>query len=348
LKLFRDNLNLNSVIFKHALRVSTVCLFGYVVTKLAPYGHHSYWVLLTILVILKPAFSLTKQRNYQRIIGTIVGGMVGILFLHFVTDKTAQFFFLLFCMVGTYSFQRMNYVVSVLFMTPFVLTLFNFLGGGQFNILQERIIDTLIGSTIAFLASYFIFPSWESEQLNKFLKEMLDANLNYLKQLSDILAGKKIQMEDYKLARKQVYVSSANLSAAFQRMVSEPKNKQKKSKEVNKFVVLNHILSSFIATAASNLLYARQQVYAVELQRPIKRSCSNLTEATRKIDLASAGKLPVLTTEEKEIFPILPSTIDEELLKTQLEFIQKISTDIRKITETILQTQEKPVPQPEP
>ena len=336
LKLFRSNLNLKSTIFKHAIRVALVCLFGYIVTKIAPYGHHSYWVLLTILVILKPAYSLTNTRNYERIVGTIVGGMLGILVLHFIKDQTWQFVILLFCMVGSYSFQRRNYVVSVLFMTPFVLILFNFLGDGNINILQERIIDTLIGSAIAFAASYFLFPSWESEQLEKFLKEMLAANLNYLQKLADILAGKTVPIEDYKLARKQVYVSSANLSAAFQRMLSEPKSKQRKSKEVNKFIVLNHILSSFIATAASNLLSGKNQVYPMELQRPIKRSCAILTDTTKKLELPAAASSAATTREETEPVSTLPPNLDEHLLKSQLEFILKISTDIRKNTESII------------
>src|SRR5688572_27709495 len=336
LKLFRNNLNFKSAIFKHAVRVALVCLFGYIVTKVAPYGHHSYWVLLTILVILKPAFSLTKQRNYQRIIGTIAGGMIGILVLHFIPNKTGQFVILLLCMIGTYSFQRMNYVVSVLFMTPFVLILFNFLGDGNINILQERIIDTLIGSAIAFSASYFIFPSWESEQLEKFIKEMLAANLNYLQKLADMLAGKKIHTEDYKLARKQVYVSSANLSAAFQRMLSEPKSKQRKSKEVNKFIVLNHILSSYIATAASNILHSKIKPYATELQRPVKRACAVLSDSHKKLEATpTTSQLPITLSEPAQ-GTFSPPNMDEELLRSQLEFILKISNDIRKNTETIL------------
>ncbi len=335
LKLFKSNLNFKSAVFKHALRVSLVCLFGYTVTKLAPYGHHSYWVLLTILVILKPAFSLTKQRNYQRIIGTIAGGMIGILILQFIPNPKAQFAFLLVCMIGTYSFQRMNYVVSVLFMTPFVLILFNLLGQGDINILEERIIDTLIGSAIAFVASNFIFPSWESEQLEKLLKEMLAANLKYLQHLADSLAGKTVKLEDYKLARKQVYVSSANLSAAFQRMLSEPKSKQKSSKEVNKFIVLNHVLSSFIATAASGLINGKRLAYPPEYQRTARRASAILSDAARKLNLDPAPKSQPTIVEETESIPTLPENYQENLLRSQLEFIQKVSADIRKVTETL-------------
>jgi YccS/YhfK family integral membrane protein len=337
LKLFRDNLTFSSAAFKHALRVSLVCLFGYLVTKVFHYGHHSYWVLLTIIVILKPAFSLTKQRNYQRIVGTLAGGAIGILIVVFIPNKIAQFIFLLIFMVGTYSFQRINYVISVIFMTPFVLILFNFLGAGNLNIAEERIIDTLIGSAIAFTASYLIFPSWESEQILQYQQKMLEANLAYLQKLAEVLSGKKIYIEDYKLARKHVYVHSANLSAAFQRMMSEPKRKQKKAKEVQKFVVLNHILSSFIATLASGLLAHPPQTVHTENIRSVRRSLGNLHEALRKLGITTPSTPAESQYYEPETQVKTVLNPDENLLKEQLAFIYKICSDIRKVTEAMIE-----------
>lgn len=335
-QVFRENLTFDSAIFKHSFRVALVCLFGYIVTKAFPYGHHSYWVLLTIIVILKPAFSLTKQRNYQRLIGTIAGGAIGILILVFLPNKTVQFFLLLIFMICSYSFQRRNYVVSVLFMTPFVLILFNFIGDGNINIAEERIIDTLVGSAIAFAASYLIFPSWEADTFRKHLKETLKANLTYMQKLADSLSGKRVRIEDYKLARKQVYVSSANLSAAFQRMASEPKKKQLKSKEVHKFIVLNHILSSYIATIASGYMQKETAAPPIQYFRPLRRSMNILTDTLKKLDANAAPILLDPSGPEPEIPTELLRHPDEHLVKAQLEFIQKISFDIRKLTEIII------------
>ena len=316
--------------------MAIVCLIGYLITKIFTYGHHSYWVLLTIIVILKPGFSLTKQRNYQRIVGTLAGGLAGVLILALIKDKTALFVLLLFFMVGTYSFQRMNYVLSVIFMTPFVLILFKFLGGGEIDLLQERVVDTLIGCSIGFTASYIIFPSWESEHLQQNLANVLRANINYLQLLATNLAGKPIHTTDYKVARKEVYVSSANLSAAFQRMTSEPKSKQRRSKEVHRFVVLNHILSSYTATLASAILTKEPHVYPQENLRLVRRALSVLSESLKKLEQShQEPETEQLLTEKEKPAPHTP-TADDLLLKEQLEFIQKVSTDIRKTTEAIL------------
>jgi len=331
---FFDNLTLSSSVFKHALRVAVLCLFGFAVTKFITYGHHSYWVLLTIIVILKPGYSLTKQRNYQRMIGTVAGGFVGIIILYFIPDKTVQFVLLLFLMIGTYSFIRINYVISVIFMTPYILILFSFLGIGHLDLVEERIVDTLIGSAIAFTGSYLIFPSWESETIKGLMHDVLKANSNYLRLLAESLWGREVEVLDYRLARKEVYVSAANLSGAFQRMLSEPKRTQRNSKEVHKFVVLNHILSSNIATLSSAILDQEHQVVlAPDSLRPVRRSLAMLNEGLRRLDNDATDNQPESMAVTLELQQINIAETADPGLREQLEFIQRLSSDILKITD---------------
>jgi uncharacterized membrane protein (TIGR01666 family) len=331
--IFFDNFSFSSTAFKHALRVSLVCLVGFILAKTIANGHHSYWILLTIIVILKPGFSLSKQRNYQRLIGTVIGGIVGIVILRFIPNRDTQFILLIVFMIGTYSFTRLNYVVSVLFMTPYVLILFKFLGVGL--LVREREIDTVIGSTIAFIASYLLFPSWEYDNIQDILKDVIYANLNYLVKIAESITGIEVGTIEYKLARKDVFVKSANLSASFERMTSEPKRRQKNVKDVHKFVVLNHILSSYIATVASTISGKKNYQNQAEDIKLIKKSIAVLNDSSEKLGgkvidfktgkLALAGSSVPLSTQH-----------DDVLLKEQLGFINKISVDIAKVTESIL------------
>lgn len=326
---FFDNLTLNSTAFKHALRVCLVCCIGFITAKIFTLGHHSYWVLLTIIVILKPGFSLSKQRNYQRLIGTIGGGIIGVLILVFIPNNTVQFAFMIVLMVGTYSFSRLNYVVSVIFMTPYVLILFKFLGVG--HVLEERIVDTIIGSTIALLASYLVFPTWEFEQIKDTLADVIYANVNYLVKIAKTITGKTVGITEYKLARKDVYVQSANLSSAFERMTSEPKSKQRNIKDIHKFVVLNHILSSYIATIASEITVKGLYQAQPDTLKLVKRSIAILNESSNKL----GGKRVEFTGEKPETAEELAPTVTDNLLKEQLGFITKISNDIAKVTDVI-------------
>ncbi|GAA4417984.1 FUSC family protein [Nibrella viscosa] len=328
------NLSFDSSVFRYSLRMALACLTGFVVIRLLAYGQHSYWVLLTITAILKPAFSLTRQRNYERIVGTLAGGVIGAAILLLVQNQTVKFIFLLLFMLGLYSFQRKNYIVMVVCVTPFVLILFNFMGLGFLDIAEERVLDTLIGCGIAFSAGYLIFPNWESDQLTGHMAAVLKANLHYLSQLAQTLAGKAVPVADYKLARKEVYVRSANLSAAFQRMLSEPRSKQRHQSELLEFVVLNHIVSSNIATIASERIHQPHTAHSADVLKPVKKAIALLHGALMR--LAPDTDLPLPdTAAEPERLPVATRPEDDHLLTEQLTYIQNLSADIRRVTETI-------------
>ena len=330
LKSFRDNLTFDSAVFRHAVRLSLAMLIGFVLTKLLPYGHHSYWVLLTIAVILKPAFSLTKQRNIERIIGTLVGGLMGVLVLTFIPDKTIHFWFMVLFMLGTYSTQRTYYIVMVICVTPFVLILFSFLGVSHLGVAEERLFDTFLGGTIALIAGYLLFPQWESDQLLKPMKAVLKANIRYIQLLLDSLSGRPIALVDYKLARKEVYVTSANLGSAFERMLSEPKHKQRNEKLIYEFVVLNHVLSANVATITSAQLNGETKTYPAPVLRPVKRALHTLTESLRRLDSAETKPVSeaIALDSASSVAPINDTSLQE-----QLNFIQQISSDIGKLVE---------------
>ncbi len=327
-----QNFSLQSSVFRHSLRMMITCGAGYIIGKILPYGHYSYWILLTIIIILKPGFSLTRQRNFERFTGTIAGGIIGLLILAFIHDRYVLFVLIVLFMIGTYTFQRVNYIVMVIFMTPYILILFHFLGMGFINVAEERLLDTGIGSVLAFLASYLLFPDWESDQLVHFMESVLKANINYLLELANYFGGKQISTLDYKLVRKEVFLSTANLSAAFMRMSSEPKSKQRNKLEIYEFVTLNNVLSSNIAGLIAGLPANEKPLYQKEAIPPVTRAIHALAESLRIIDKnyvpqEAAVKVPAPVYKEKQT---------DNQLSEQLEFIYKLTTRINKITFVIL------------
>jgi uncharacterized membrane protein (TIGR01666 family) len=328
---FSNNLSLQSSVFRHALRMSIASLGGFILVNLMSYGHHSYWVLMTIAFMLKPAFSLTKQRNIERVVGTLVGGVIGVLILLFIPNKDILFVLMVILMICTYSFMRIQYLVTVICMTPYILILFSFLGSNFKIVAQERVFDTVLGCAIAFLAGYFLFPHWEKDQLQRYMQGMLKANAAYLQKIIDALAGKKPGMLEYKLARKEVYLNTANLSAAFQRMLSEPKSKQKKEKDVHQFVVLNHILFSNIATIATTLLSGNTRIYPQELTQIARKARTTLCESSKRFggdgNVSSQAGYPA--TDDVVL------NTDDTLMLEQLKFISKLSVDIDKTTRAL-------------
>ncbi|WP_207511281.1 FUSC family protein [Longitalea luteola] len=247
-KVLTDNLSLQSNYFRHSLRVSLATLAGYIISQYLQVGHN-YWILLTIIVILKPNYSLTKKRNFERLFGTIAGAVAGLIILYFIKDKTVLFVIMLLLALGTYSLLRTNYMLSVIFMTPYVLLIFQLLYNTPLkNVLTDRLIDTSIGSAIAFIANLLLVPVWEHEQISGYIATAIEKNTAWFKTVVTHFMGKPVLPTEYRVSRKDAFVALGNLSDAFTRMLAEPKWQQKNLTLIHQFVVYNHLLTSHIAT----------------------------------------------------------------------------------------------------
>lgn len=332
LKQFRENLTLKSNQFRHAVRMGTVLGVGYLISFMLDFGAHSYWILLTIMVILKPGFSLTKQRNFQRLAGTVIGGIAGALILLFVKDQTTLFILLLFLMVTTYSLIRVNYIVSVMFMTPYILILYGFLELNTLSVLQERIVDTFIGSGLAFISSYIILPSWESTQVQGSMRKLLIANYQYIAQALKCIAGQPLDVTEYKLARKEVYITTANMGSAFQRMITEPKRKQQHAKEMNRFVIFNHILSSYSVTLLNQVRDANDTALTGDHVKTVRKTLYILAQSVRLFDpddgVDDFHEIEVETPPDIDANNI--DSAESRLITEQLQFLNRIAVDLHK------------------
>ena len=256
-------------------------------------------------------------------------------------------------MMGTYSFIRTNYLLAVICMTPYVLLLFHLLNSGQFKtVITDRIIDTVIGSAIAFAANFFLLPAWEQEQIRKYQAAAITASLDYYKNVSHTFTGGNVSDTQFRLSRKEAFVALANLSDAFSRLLSEPKSKQKDPRQIHQFVVLTHTLTSHIATLAhfSKTLAAKYQ--SQDFVPIITETTSNLVAAAqlaeqeKPVDQAAENnKHPfILSTHIKELVAKRNAELQQGLGLTdtrlrlselkpivdQFQFISSISADIRK------------------
>jgi uncharacterized membrane protein YccC len=329
-KLIFDNLTLKSNIFRHSLRVSAATIAGYIISRFLPFGH-GYWIMLTVIVILKPMYSLTKKRNIERLLGTLAGALAGFLLIYFVSDRTVLFVMMILFMIGTYVFLRVNYLVCVTLMTPYVLLLFHLLYPVNFRaIITDRVIDTLIGSGLSFLASFFIIPTWEHERIIDDMTAALKANADYFRDVAGAFLGRPATVQQYKLSRKQAFVALANLSDAFGRMMSEPRRQQKKITELHQFVVASQMLTSHIATLA---YYEKPLAlsFADPSYRPVVDTIAGCLDAAAGI-LEAGADAGTIAGQVKVSMPIRTG----ELLRfkpvhDQFGFIAKIAGDITRL-----------------
>ena len=83
-------------------------------------------------------------------------------------------------MVIAYTFLKTNYFVASAGITLYVIIGFFFTNSDIIGaVLVDRVIDTLIGSAIAYVFSMFVLPSWESDNLDVTVLEALESNQGY-------------------------------------------------------------------------------------------------------------------------------------------------------------------------
>lgn len=242
-----ENLSFSSTTFRHSLRLSITILIGFILGKLLPF-QNGYWILLTIVVIMRPGYGLTKQRSFERIYGTLLGGAIAFGVLYFTQNHYILGTLSVVAMILGYAYSQTNYKVGATFVTIYVIFIYGMLTPNVLEVIQYRVIDTVLGAGLAFLANYFLWPSWEFLNLNKHLEKSIAANRDYIKEITIYYNEKGEVTTAYKLARKQAFIEIGNLMASFQRMKQEPKSKQKNMAEVYKLVVLNHTLLSSAAS----------------------------------------------------------------------------------------------------
>ncbi|WP_423841015.1 YccS family putative transporter [Vibrio mytili] len=244
------NLHKDSMLFRHALRMSITLTLGYGIIQFFNIDR-GYWILLTTLFVCQPNYSATRQKLTLRVIGTIVGLLVGVPLLTFFPSQESQLVFIVISGVMFFAFRMNNYAYATGFITLLVLFLFNQLGEG-YAVVLPRLADTLIGCVLAVAAVTLILPDWQSRRLHKVMSDAIDANKQYLAQIiAQYRVGKKDDLS-YRVARRQAHNSDASLSAAISTMLVEPGKYRAAIDESFRFLTLNHAMLNYISALGAH------------------------------------------------------------------------------------------------
>ena len=145
---------------RHALRLAVVAAIGEIVAQASGLPH-GYWIVLTILIVLRPDYAGTIYRGVQRAGGTVIGAGLGVataLLLHVGTAALVAAIGV--TMTVAYAVFAVNYLLFAVFLTDFVVGLLALLGETAEQTVAFRLIGTGVGAALA-LIGYLVWPSWE-------------------------------------------------------------------------------------------------------------------------------------------------------------------------------------------
>jgi len=354
-----ENFSFSSTVFRHSLRLTITILIGFLIGKILPF-QNAYWIVLTIVVIMRQGYGLTKERTFNRIFGTIVGGFIAFAILFLVHNSTVIGTLAIIAMLLGFSFTPTNYKVGATFITIYVVFIYAILTPNIEDVIQYRVIDTLVGATLSFLANYFLWPSWEFVKIPVYLEKSIEANRNYLKQISLFYNKKGEVPTSYRLARKHAFIEVGNLMASFQRMLQEPKSKQSKLAQVYKLTVLNHTLLSSAASLGTYIQSHKTSEASEAFNVVVDKVIKNLKDAITILKEDSIESKTIIANEDLskrfiELNKIRAkelkkgNTIDEEafqlkmqeaqLVIEQLIWLTNLSENIVKTTRVLIKTE---------
>jgi len=230
LELLRDNLTLDSAVFRHALRLGVTTAVAVAIYSIFNF-REGYWVSLTVVVILKPYSGATFQRGLHRVSGTIVGGILAAILAAMIHSPLVMAFLLFPLTVATLALQPINYGLFVFFLTPQVILMDNILHPGHWILAVDRIENTALGGALALIGGYLLWPSREHQRLPNQFAKTIDASCVYFQMVLTKYLGGELEGKSLQKALHRARLENTNAEASFQRLLSEP-HKQKSNLEL--------------------------------------------------------------------------------------------------------------------
>ena len=241
-----SHFRLDSPIFRFSLRVAMAIAVGLAIGHMLPYAAHSYWIVLTIVIILKPSFSMTKQRRSDRIVGTVIGCVITAVILRYLNHPAVVFGALVLATVATPTFLYVRYRYAAVAVSVMILLQMHLIAPDNVNLIMERLVDTFIGAAVA-TAFSFVLANWEYQSVPRLVRQVLDGNLRYMQASFELLQGDCRNDFPYRIERKRLMDSLGALSAALVRMLDEPARKRRAVEDINLFIVQNYLLVAHVA-----------------------------------------------------------------------------------------------------
>lgn len=251
LKAIKSQCHFSSALFRHAVRLSIVVFFSSLVVELF-HIEQGYWILLTAVLVCQPNYSATKKRLIQRMVGTLLGVIVGMSLRYLSPTLEAQLGLIVASSTLFFLFRTNNYSFSTFFITLQVLVSFDVIGLGANSAMLPRLLDTLLGVTIAWLAVSFLWADWKYLNFHNGLTQSLHHSATYLRH---IIAQLQFGIRNdfaYRIARRSAQNALAGLSTAVSNMTGEPQKYRQALTFAPELLGLSYTLMGYISALGAH------------------------------------------------------------------------------------------------
>jgi uncharacterized membrane protein YccC len=250
------NLSLDSTVFRHALRMAVCLAIGDMIGR-AIALRRTYWIPMTIAIVLKPDFTSTFARGALRIGGTIVGLVFATLLFHAIHTGVSTDIALMaaFTLLLRWAGPA-NYGVFVFAVSGLVVLLIAVTGVPPADVIAARATNTMLGGMLA-LAAYAVWPTWERTQTRAALAQMLEAYREYTRAVLGAWQGEdRGAINPVRLKGRR---ARSNAQASVERMAGEPGITERQAVALNAILVHSHSFVHAVMAMESHLYRAGRE-----------------------------------------------------------------------------------------
>ncbi len=309
----KQHLTPESVLFRHAIRLSIVLLVSYIFVQVTQI-QYGYWIILTALFVCQPNFNATKRRLRLRIVGTLVGIIIGEAVLYFIPSVEGQLLLLILSGVLFFELRSKQYAQATAFITILALINFN-LDGLGFSAALPRMIDTLIGCAIAWLGVSFIFPDWKFRRLPHIIQRSLQAQCTYLNEVIQQYKEGRNNGLNYRVVRRAAHNTDADVASLISTLATEPDFDPSQKSQAFEFLCLNHTFLSYIAALGAH----RAQIRDPEILNLLDQALDDIRGALLKDEMPDLTAQNMLQTIRQRL------TQDKKEDQLSLIILQQLS-----------------------
>ena len=325
----KQNLTPESVLFRHAIRLSLVLLVSYIFVQLTDI-QYGYWVLLTALFVVQPNFNATKRRLRLRVIGTLIGIIIGYGILYFIPSVEGQLLLLIISGVLFFDLRSKQYAQATAFITILALINFN-LDGLGFTAALPRMMDTLIGCALAWLGVTYIFPDWKFRRLPRNISRSLNAQCNYLAEIIEQYKTGRNNGLNYRVVRRAAHNTDADVASLISTLATEPDFDPNQKSLAFEFLCLNHTFLSYIAALGAH----REKIEDPEILALLDKALNDINGAVLRDEVPDLSAQNML----QKIRQRLTANTDEDqkslIILQQLSLMMSILNQLSRLKQSL-------------
>ncbi len=186
------------------------------VRQLMP-SSRSYWIALTVAIVLKSDFGSVFARAVQRAAGTLLGAAIGAVLIAVVPRGIGDVLVIAALAAVLPVALLRQYGMFSTFLTPLVVLLIDLLRPGGWSTLDARLIDTALGSAIVLVFGYLLWPQTFHNRIGPRFAGTVQTLADYTRAALGAPGG-----GDRNALRRDAYRKLSDLRTVFQQALAEP------------------------------------------------------------------------------------------------------------------------------